>query len=152
MSGDAGLQFAVGRLFLEIDMAARATLALVMVLGFVGCAGQGKNGVLEVPGRKADLTSDLKIEAGKEFLYGGGKDGSYLVSVENVREPGLVIVAMVGDARKEIARVANGQKAVHRFGDGETAVIVNTSTTKEARATVRVWGATDVGMRYEPAR
>ncbi len=128
--------------------------AVVMAIGLAGCSATTSDqpGAMQQPTGRPSLTSDLKIEPGQEFQYGGGNNGDYTIVATNRNAPAIRIVALDGTTRTQIAEIKQGESATHRFSDGQIAVLVNLSDSQSARADVRVWGDTDVGMGYKPAR
>jgi hypothetical protein len=106
----------------------------------------------EAPSRRPDLTSNCQIESGKEFLFGGGSNGNYTIDARNGGTVTLEIAAESPDGKRTpIATLAPGQRALHTFADGQTAIVRNTSDSIQALAILRVWGETRVGMRYRDA-
>lgn len=133
-------------------MTLKAIWTAAAVVGLIaGCAaatvGDGKT-----PSGSPNLTSNLQVEAGKEFLFGGGMNGAYTIDAKNEGSVALRIAALAGDKRTEIVELQPGERAVHKFADGEIAVVMNTSPKVNGRATLRVWGKVNVGMRYQDAK
>ena len=79
-----------------------------------------------------DLTSNLGVPARQQFRLGGGQPNEFFAEVQNQ-----------GTAMP-------GEKLRHRFAPGEGAIIVNRSDA-DASLKVRVWGDTQIAMRYTPA-
>jgi hypothetical protein len=105
---------------------------------------------------KPNLTSDLRIEPGQEFQYGGGMNGSYKIKATNKSAVPIRIIALDPGSqpgrRTEIIQIKSGETATHQFSNGQIAVLANTSKTEQARADVFIWGSTNVEMKYEPTK
>jgi hypothetical protein len=147
-----------------------AFAAIVALLPLSGCEQSGTTKATDAPGTTSpesvsrpastpffgpNLTSNLRIGAGQRFIFAGGaEDRAYTASVEN---NGTVPITVMRGAPGNPAQAANittlapGEKAVQKFALGEAAIFENTSAA-EATLIVKVWGDTNVGMRYEALR
>lgn len=124
-----------------------------------GAAAKGDAGGVSRPASTPvlgpNLTSNLRIGTGQRFIFAGAaQDRAYTASVEN-NGPVPVTVMRGQPGRPEVASaivtLAPGAKAVQKFALGEAAIFENTAGV-EATLIVKIWGNTDVGMRYEALR
>ncbi len=102
------------------------------------------------PIRRADLVSGLAIPGAQRFYLGGGQPSSFYCDVENQGDTEVLISATRGSGATVIARLYPGDSASHRFQPTEAAVLANLSPLEPAKLRVRVWGDTNLQMRYEP--
>lgn len=102
------------------------------------------------PIRRADLVSGLAIPGAQRFYLGGGQPSSFYCDVENQGDTEVLISATRGSGATVIARLHPGDSASHRFQPTEAAVLANLSPLEPAKLRVRVWGDTNLQMRYEP--
>lgn len=97
------------------------------------------------------INSNLLIEAGKTFELGGGQEGGFTVTGRNT---GPVAVEVLGKAEGGSAvmrgTVAPGGAVDARFGEGEMALLRNTSGAKMATLKLKISGDTSsLGMTYK---
>lgn len=129
-----------------------AALLSLSALTLGGCASDASSSGHSMPWGSPDLTSQLQIPAAQQFLYAGEKDTDAYTAVAYNRGDQAVVISEELDGKSvEVVTLAPGQTATHRFAPGQTAIFRNTSSTQEAQLTVRIWGPTNVGMRYTPA-
>ncbi len=102
------------------------------------------------PIRRADLVSGLAIPGAQRFYLGGGQPSSFYCDVENQGDTEVLISATRGSGATVIARLHPGDSASHRFQPTEAAVLANLSPLEPAKLRVRIWGDTNLQMRYEP--
>lgn len=102
------------------------------------------------PIRRADLISALTVPGAQRFLLGGGQPSSFFSDIENTGDTEVLISASRGPGTIVVARLSPGDSASHRFQPTETAVIANLDPTEPAKVRLRVWGDTNLQMRYEP--
>ncbi|MDO7877111.1 hypothetical protein Q5H93_20365 [Hymenobacter sp. ASUV-10] len=108
---------------------------------------------LSLAAAPATLHSHLLIDAGKQFLLGGGQPGAFTVQGRNV---GPVPVAVREEPRTGPAigrgTLAPGATARLKFAAGSTARLINLGT-KQAVLELDVTGDTgQLRMTYEPAQ
>lgn len=102
------------------------------------------------PIRRADLISTLTVPGAQRFLLGGGQPSSFFCDVENTGDTEVLISASRGPGTTVVARLSPGDSASHRFQPTETAIVANLSPVEPAKVRLRVWGDTNLQMRYEP--
>jgi hypothetical protein len=97
------------------------------------------------------IHSHLLIEAGKQFILGGGQPGAFRVVAHNVGPvPVEIRERPRGGGIFGKITLAPGQRGVLRFADGSTAVLLNPSP-KQAVLDLTVSGDTkQLAMTYEP--
>jgi hypothetical protein len=100
----------------------------------------------------ANLTSDLLIEPGKQFVLGGGQPGAFRVEARNVgKVPVEVKERPRGGGIFTKNTLAPGARGTLRFMAGSTAVLLNPSAV-QARLHLKVTGDTrSLSMTYEPS-
>jgi len=126
-------------------------VAGVLWLGLACSPSEGS----KAPAGHPDLTSNLQVEPGKEFFFGGGFNGKYTIDATNEGSVPIMLASQPAGSsgqRREIVTLAPGAKAVHEFADGELAIVTNSSATVDAKAKLLVWGKTDVGMGYRDSK
>ena len=99
------------------------------------------------------ITSQTTIEAGKQFVLGGGQRGAFRVAAHNV---GPVPVSMAerraDGAVQERGRLEPGQRVVLPFEAGSAALVRNLGE-RQAVLDFRITGSTSsLGMGYEVLR
>lgn len=97
------------------------------------------------------INSHLLIEAGKQFVLGGGQRGTFRVKGTNSGPVAVRVVERFA-AGDTLSRgiLRPGAKADLAFTTGSAALIVNTSNTQQAELDLRVSGDTRaLGMTYE---
>ncbi len=97
------------------------------------------------------INSHLLIEAGKQFVLGGGQRGAFRVKGTNSGPVAVRVVERFA-AGDTLSRgvLPPGGKADLTFTTGSAALIVNLSATRQAELDLRVTGATQaLGMTYE---
>ncbi len=104
------------------------------------------------PIRRADLISGITVPGGERFILGGGQPSSFYCDVENQGETEVMVTSTRGSGASVVARLKPGDSASHRFQPTEAAVIANLDSLEPAILRLRVWGDTNLGMRYEPGR
>lgn len=99
------------------------------------------------------INSQTVIDAGKQFVLGGGQRGAFQVAAHNVGPvPVSVAERRPGGAVQERGRLAPGQRAALVFGAGSTALVRNLGE-RQARLNFRITGSTaGLGMGYEALR
>jgi hypothetical protein len=98
------------------------------------------------------LHSVVAIDAGKQFVLGGGQTGLFRVEAENVGKTSVQIFQRVGLGEQKImATLAAGQKGTVVFSNGSSAILLNQGN-EQANVKVKVTGKTNLGMRYEKNR
>lgn len=102
------------------------------------------------PIRRADLISGLTVPGAQRFFLGGGQPSSFYCDVENQGDTEVLISSTRGLGATVIARLYPGDSASHRFQPTEAAIIANLSPLEPAKLRVRIWGDTNLEMRYEP--
>lgn len=102
------------------------------------------------PIRRADLVSGLTIPGAQRFFLGGGQPSSFFCDVENQGQTEVLLSSTRGSGATVIIRLHPGDSASHRFQPTEAAIIANLSPLEPAKLRVRVWGDTNLDMRYEP--
>ncbi|MDO7851961.1 hypothetical protein [Hymenobacter convexus] len=97
------------------------------------------------------IHSHLLIEAGKQFILGGGQPGAFRVVAHNVGPvPVEIRERPRGGGIFGKTTLAPGQRGVLRFAEGSTAVLLNPSP-KQAELDLTVSGDTkQLAMTYEP--
>lgn len=104
------------------------------------------------PIRRADLISGITVPGGQRFHLGGDQPSSFYCDVENQGETEVMVTSTRGLGATVVARLRPGDSASHRFQPTEAAVIANLDSTEPAKVRIRVWGDTNLGMRYEPSQ
>jgi hypothetical protein len=97
-----------------------------------------------------DLTSNLGVPARQQFRLGGGQPNEFFAEVQNQGSVPAVVQVDRSGTVVDLGTAMPGEKLRHRFAPGEGAIIVNRSDA-DASLTVRVWGDTQIAMRYTPA-
>ncbi|MCX5690205.1 MAG: hypothetical protein NTV94_10565 [Planctomycetota bacterium] len=133
----------------EIGMMKPFQSLVALILLCTGLSA-GLAGCSQGPTMLADLTSNLKVPAHQQFRLGGGQPGEFFAEIVNEGSvPALVRVDSSGELR-DLGVAQPGEKLRHRFAAGEGAIVVNRADT-DASLKVRVWGDTQIAMRYTPA-
>lgn len=104
------------------------------------------------PIRRADLISGITVPGGQRFHLGGDQPSSFYCDVENQGETEVMVTSTRGLGATVVARLRPGDSASHRFQPTEAAVIANLDSTEPAKVRIRVWGDTNLAMRYEPSQ
>jgi hypothetical protein len=121
------------------------TLLLAALLG----AGLAPTALRIHPG--SHVHSHLLIEAGKQFILGGGQPGSFTVVGQNNGPVAVeVLERPLGGPTLWRARLEPGQRARLKFGPGITALVRNTSA-RQAVLDVDVFNGQGLTMTYESA-
>jgi hypothetical protein len=94
-----------------------------------------------------DLTSNLSIPAGDNFVFAGGQREAFTAFATNQGDVPVTIVEDVDGARRAVAVVPPGAQASYRF-DPRAAALFQNPSDQTASMKVEVWGPTQVGMRY----
>jgi hypothetical protein len=96
------------------------------------------------------ITSDLRIEAGKTFELGGGQEGGFVVTGRNTGSVAVVVLGQrEGKAPVVRGTVASGGEVDASFAPGEMALLRNTSGSAMARLKLKIAGETSsLGMTY----
>ncbi|MBJ6109564.1 hypothetical protein JAO73_11105 [Hymenobacter sp. BT523] len=116
-----------------------------------GLVGFVAIGLLPLLGLAGTIHSHLLIEAGKQFILGGGQPGAFRVSAHNVGPvPVEIRERPRGGGIFGKTTLVPGQRGVLRFAEGSTAVLLN-PTSKQAVLDLTVTGDTkQLAMTYEP--
>ena len=124
-----------------------------MPTSFLRCPALVLGLLLTTPGlpaaRPGDLTSDLFVEPGKQFVLGGSQPGAFKVVARNV---GAVPVEFKerprGGGNVGRATLAPGEVGTLRFAAGSAALLLNPAG-QPAHLHLRVTGDTHLSMGYE---
>lgn len=137
------------------------TLAMLALSGAMvsGCSpretaptGPGTLIVAQKPEGRPNLTSNLQIKPGETFVFAGEPDaGAYTASVENVGPVAVTLGTRTGVVDASLVTLKPGESIVARFAKAQGALFLN-SSGEQARLLLKIWGDTNVGMRYEPLR
>lgn len=101
----------------------------------------------------AAINSNLTIPAGETFALGGGQEGSFTVTGRNTGPVAVEVLGQAEGAAAGVSRatIAPGASLEARFASGETALLRNTSATREAALKLKITGDTAaLGMGYVP--
>lgn len=137
----------------SISIALLATCGVVLVAGCASTATRSDSaagsGSLAVPRPLfgPDLTSNLKIPAGQQFIYAGGQRESFTAIATNEGPVPVTLVEDLDGNLKIVATVAPGSQASYRF-DARAAARFENPASSPALVKVEIWGPTQVGMRY----
>ena len=98
------------------------------------------------------IHSHLLIDAGKQFVLGGGQVGPFRVSARNSGRVPVLFLERADDqsAAVERGRLEPGQSAQLRFAAG-AAVLVRNLGRERAEVDVDIKGPSNSRMTYEPA-
>lgn len=98
-----------------------------------------------------NVRSHLLLEAGKQFVLGGGQAGPFRVSARNSgRMPVLFLERPPQGPAVERGRLEPGQSARLNFGTG-AAVLVRNLGRERAELDLAITGPSGSAMVYEPA-
>ena len=96
------------------------------------------------------LTSGLTVHAGETFHLGERPTGAFTVSAYNRGDVATLLILTRGDEQSVVAKIAPGETAIGRFESGDGVLVKNTSTKRDARLKVEVWGTKNLAMYYTP--
>jgi hypothetical protein len=129
------------------NMAGVSTLKRPVAAGVAVLAGL----LLATVAWAGPVFSDLFIQPGEQFVLGGGQKGEFKVQAHNKGRVAVKITERFKfGGTEEKGMLKPGGRATLSFGNGSSAIILNSSDQK-ANLGLKITGTTDLGMRTQAA-